>query len=273
MKFLALREADAVDLYGGKAVNLGSALRSGLPVPDGVAVSVAGVDGIAKGDSEVLAALRQTLTGVNFPIAVRSSAIDEDSKEASFAGQHVSILNLHSETSVVDAISEVRASGRSDAVLAYRQKRGLQGLSRIAVVLQELVDPVCAGVMFTSHPVTGADERVIEAAWGLGEAVVAGLVTPDSYQVDRSGKLTKRTIGHKDIKIGLSPDGGTRETEVTPESVDRPCLKPEALRQLHGLATRCEELFGKDLDIEWAFTNEALYLLQCRAISTVVKTP
>lgn len=269
MKFLPLREADAVDLYGGKAVNLGSALRSGLPVPDGVAVSVAAVDGVAEGDPEALAALRRTLAMVNFPIAARSSAINEDSKEASFAGQHVSILNLHSETAVVDAITEVRASGHTNAVLAYRQKLGLPGNSKIAVLLQELVDPVCAGVMFTSHPVTGADERVIEAAWGLGEAVVAGLVTPDSYQVDRSGQLTKRTIGHKDIKVGLSPGGGTQETEVTPESVDLPCLDPDALRQLHRLATRCEELFGLGLDIEWAFSGETLYLIQCRPVTTV----
>jgi hypothetical protein len=136
------------------------------------------------------------------------------------------------------------------------------------VVVQSLVNPDVAGVMFTKHPITGADERVIEAAWGLGEAVVAGRVIPDHFRVARSGEVLERTAGVKKIAIRSLPDGGTVDERVAPELVEQPCLDDSQLEELNDLAGLCERVYGPARDIEWAFADGALYLLQCRAVTS-----
>ena len=110
------------------------------------------------------------------------------------------------------------------------------------------------------NPVNGADERMIEASWGLEEAVVAGRVIPDNYLVDRSGRVVGRAPGVKKIAIRTLPDGGTVEKEVAPELVERPCLDDAQLEQLNALAGRCEEVYGPARDIEWAFAGGELCL-------------
>src|SRR5690606_4326790 len=130
----------------------------------------------------------------------------------------------------------------------YRSRMGLEESSRMAVVIQQLVDSDVAGVLFTRNPVTGADERVIEATWGLGEAVVCGLVTPDSYRVARGGREIERTLGEKDIAIRpRSTDQGgepTEEVPVRPDLVDAFCLDEAQLSALDALAATCDEVFG-----------------------------
>jgi pyruvate,water dikinase len=121
--------------------------------------------------------------------------------------------------------------------------------------------------MFTQNPITGADERVIEASWGLGEAVVAGRVIPDQYRVDRSGTVLERTPGVKKVAIRTLPEGGTIEAEVPPELVERLCLDDGQLEELNRLAGRCEHVYGPARDLEWAFADGELYLLQCRAVT------
>ena len=116
---------------------------------------------------------------------MRSSAVDEDGTDASFAGQHLTLLNVPSADDVPSALREIWWSANSDSAITYRQRVGLFTRPSVGVVIQTLLDPDVAGVMFTKNPVTGADERVIEASWGLGEAVVAGLVIPDTFRVDR----------------------------------------------------------------------------------------
>ena len=123
------------------------------------------------------------------PLAVRSSCVDEDSAEASFAGQHLTLLNIPSCDEVPDAVREIWWSANSDSAITYRQRVGLFRQPSVGVVVQALLDPDCAGVMFTRNPINGADERVIEASWGLGEAVVAGRVVPDNYRIARSGEV------------------------------------------------------------------------------------
>src|SRR6266853_980880 len=117
---------------------------------------------------------------------MRSSAVDEDGATASFAGQHLTLLNVPSTDALNSALSEVWWSANSDSAITYRQRVGLFTRPSVGVVVQALLDPESAGVMFTTNPVTGADERMIEASWGLGEAVVAGLVVPDQFRLDRS---------------------------------------------------------------------------------------
>src|SRR4051794_29299694 len=135
------------------------------------------------------------------PLAVRSSAVDEDGADASFAGQHLTLLNVPSAADLSPALREIWWSANSDSAITYRKRVGLFTRPSVAVVVQVLLDPETAGVMFTRNPVTGADERMIEASWGLGEAVVAGLVIPDSYRVDRTGTVLERRPGLKRIAI------------------------------------------------------------------------
>src|SRR6185295_1559116 len=123
------------------------------------------------------------------PLAVRSSCVDEDGAEASFAGQHLTLLNVPATGGLQDAVREVWWSANSDSAITYRQRVGLFARPSVGVVVQSLLDPDTAGVMFTTNPVTGASERMIEATWGLGEAVVDGRVIPDQYRIDPSGEV------------------------------------------------------------------------------------
>ena len=135
------------------------------------------------------------------------------------------------------------------------------------MVVQQLVDADCAGVLFTRNPLDGADELVIEAAWGLGEAVVAGLVTPDRFRVARDGTVLERVAGAKDLAVTLAPDGGTEEVAISGERVRALCLDDGQLAALARLAERCGRVFAGARDLEWAFTGDELHLLQCRAVT------
>jgi len=121
--------------------------------------------------------------------------------------------------------------------------------------------------MFTRNPMTGAEERMIEASWGLGEAVVAGQVIPDGFRIDPSGKVLERRPGYKKIAIRSLPEGGTFEEQVPAERVEALCLGDRELTALNRLAARCEEVYGPARDIEFAFAGGELYLLQCRAVT------
>ena len=264
---LPLREVHEEAHFGGKAVQLGVALRAGLPVPDGVGLPVELVDQVAAGQAEAVEQCMRVIADVGaVRAAVRSSAVGEDAASTSFAGQHLTRLNV-TEDALVEAIIDVWRSGRSDAALAYRTRLGIPGAPRVAVVIQEMVDPVCAGVLFTRNPLDGSDERVIEAAWGLGEAVVGGLVEPDRYRVARGGAVKEAVAGYKDVYIRMLPDGDTEEAPVESHLVEEHCLDDAQLRMLDALASRCEALFEGAHDIEWAFSSGRLYLLQRRSVT------
>jgi len=267
-KVVPFAKACETSLYGSKAVGLGDAARHGLPVPPGVALSGDLVESVASGDRAAIERVTKAVDLLRPPFAVRSSAVDEDSATASFAGQHITLLNVHSVGDVPDAIRGVWWSANSDAAITYRQKVGLFTRPSVGVVVQSLLDPAVAGVMFTEHPVTGADERLIEASWGLGEAVVAGLVVPDHFRLDRSGHVLERKPGRKRIAIRPLPNGGTFEQQVAPEKVSALCLDDADLAALADLALQCEKIYGPRRDIEWAIQDGTLYLLQCRAVTT-----
>jgi pyruvate,water dikinase len=255
-------------LYGAKAVGLCNAARKGMAVPPGVALSGDLVEAVAAGDARAIDKLAKAIAALTPPFAVRSSAVDEDGAHASFAGQHLTVLNVHAATDVPDAVREVWWSANSDAAITYRQRVGLFTRPSVGVVVQALLDPSVAGVMFTENPVTGADERVIEASWGLGEAVVSGLVIPDHVRLDRSGKVLERKAGRKHIAIRALPNGGTFEEQVEPARVNQFCLDEAHIDALSALALQCEKVYGPRRDIEWAFQDGTLYLLQCRAVTT-----
>jgi len=202
------------------------------------------------------------------PIAVRSSAVGEDSEAASFAGQHATVLNVMTFSQLTSAIAEVVQSALSPSAAAYREKLGVEGTPRMGVVLQELFNPESAGVMFTRNPLNGVEERVIEAAWGLGEVVVAGLVIPDYYRLSPTGEILESRIGDKDIALQLLAEGGTEEIEISVDKANARILDDNDLQNLHQLALQCESVYGKDLDMEWGLAAGHLVLLQCRAITT-----
>lgn len=264
-----LTEAVDTHLYGGKAVKLGEALRAGLPAPIGFALDTHLVEAASAGSWRARGAVAEAFDRLGGPVAVRSSAVGEDGAGASFAGQHLTVLNVTSADETIEAVRRVHDSAHEPAALAYRQKRGLGDVEGIGVVIQRLLDPEAAGVMFTRNPLTGADERVIESAWGLGEAVVSGLVTPDTYRVSRSGRLLASEAGDKPVALRRTPGCGTREETLSPERAAALSLGPESVALLNDLAARCEEVYGPDLDIEWAIEGGRACLLQVRPITSM----
>ncbi len=261
--------ADARDdsVFGSKAVGLGEAVRGGLPLPPGIALAGSLVEEVASGEEDAIRQVAEQVSRLPVPLAVRSSAVDEDGAQASFAGQHITLLNIRTVEEVGEAVREIWWSANSDSAITYRQRVGLFRRPSVGVVVQSLLDPETAGVMFTQNPINGADERLIEASWGLGEAVVAAQVIPDLYRVDREGRIIERRAGLKRIAIRSKPDGGTFEEQIPAELTERLCLSDADLARLHDLATRCEEVYGMARDIEWAIADDRLYLLQCRAIT------
>ena len=269
LTLVPLHEAHHEPAYGGKAASLAAALREGLPVPPGAALGAVFVDRVAERDA---AAVETLLASAHVPdarLAVRSSAIGEDSADASFAGQHATKLNVR-KPQLLDAVHLVWQSARTGSALAYRARKGLNPSPRMGVVVQALIEPVAAGVLFTRNPVTGDEERLIEAAWGLGEAVVNGSVVPDRVRLDPSGRVIDVTAGEKDIKVWYGDEDGTVEVPVDPALQQRLCLEPGHFAALHDLAARCQRVWGRDLDLEWALdAGGRIFLLQCRPITTV----
>ncbi|KAA1420856.1 hypothetical protein F0U44_00445 [Nocardioides humilatus] len=263
---LAPLEATADECqYGGKAAQLGAALRAGLPVPGGYALGWEAVRGVVAGAIDLPALLTGLSDG---PWAVRSSAVGEDSEGASFAGTHLSVLGVVGAAAVGDAVRRVHDSALDPGAIAYREQHGLDPAPRMAVVLQEMVASEVAGVLFTRHPLTGAQERLIEASWGLGEVVVSGQVTPDQYRLSSDGVPLECTTGEKDIALQLGADGLVEEHDVAADLVEARCLDDGRLQALHRLAAACDTVFeATDHDIEFAFVGDRLYLLQRRPIT------
>jgi len=254
--------------FGGKAVQLAAALDAGLPVPNGFALDWAAVRDVVGVDRGAVAWL--DAIDESGPWAVRSSAIGEDSAEASFAGTHLTMLGVVGAEALLEAVRRVHDSAFDEAAATYRRQHGLDPAPRMAVVLQPMIASEVAGVMFTQNPVTRADERVIEASWGLGETVVSGLVSPDQYRLAPDGQLVDRWAGEKDLALRLQADGTVAETAVRPDLVEAWCLDDEQLCHLHQLAALCDEVFGtRDHDIEFAFADSRLHLLQRRPITNV----
>ena len=266
-ELVSLAEVSDTSVFGSKAVGLGEAVRAGLPVPPGVALAGPIVEAVAGGHEDAIEQVAAVVEPLGGPLAVRSSAVDEDGADASFAGQHLTLLNVPSAAELTTALREIWWSANSDSAITYRKRVGLFTRPSVAVVVQVLLDPETAGVMFTQNPITGAHERMIEASWGLGEAVVAGIVIPDSYRVDPDGRVLERRAGLKRIAIRGVAGGGTVEDEVAPELTEQLCLDDACLEELNELASRCEDVYGPARDIEWAIAGGKLYLLQCRAVT------
>ena len=255
-------------------MRLGAATRARLPVPPGGVVTTHTAEAIAASDEGAIKVLRHYYeTAVNGPIAVRSSGVGEDSKGTSFAGQHETHLNVRNFEDLVASVASVWRSARSEAVLSYRSHHDIAGDPACAVVLQVLIEPDVAGVMFTIDPISGADRRVIEAAWGFGEAVVSGLVTPDHIHLDPAGNVLELRLGIKKYALRSGKAGGLETHEVLGPLLSECCLDKTHFSRLNELAAQVEHAFGLSQDIEWAFADDVLFLLQARPVTALATNP
>ena len=247
---------------GSKAANLANLTGTGLPVPDGFVLRVNAFHRFCEAnpgldhrrplsyDSLTIPSDLKTEIGViaaqlmDCPLAVRSSASDEDLPDASYAGQYDTVLNVVGLEAIEQAVVQCWMSAFNDRVLTYRARRGEEGVPAVAVLIQPLIDADCAGVAFTANPITRKrDETMVSAIHGLGERLVSGEVTPDEW------------IVRNDIAEPVS----------TPGSV----LTADQVRQIAGLARLVESHLKTPQDIEWAIAGDSLYLLQARPITTL----
>src|SRR6266487_2995370 len=211
------------------------------------------------------------LGGGGQAVAVRSSATAEDLPGLSFAGQQETYLNIRGETMVLSAVKRCWASLWTAWAIGYRARHNIaQEDVSLAVVVQELVPADAAGILFTANPLTGArDQIMINAAWGLGEAIVGGQVTPDTIVVDKtSGAITTQEITDKDVMTVRTPEG-TREEEVPPERRVQAVLNPVQAAELARIGVQIEELYGRPMDIEWALQDGHFSVVQARPITAL----
>jgi len=203
-------------------------------------------------------------------VAVRSSATAEDLPDASFAGQQETYLNVQGIEDVLIQIRHCYASLWGERAVRYRFNQGYnQSAVAIAVVIQEMVESEKAGVLFTVNPVTqNKDEMQINASYGLGESVVSGRVTADSYIVNKSGEIREVTIGSKETQI-VYADKNTKEESVSEEKRTSRALNDTEIAALVSAALKIEKHYGMPMDIEWAIQKNQVYILQARAITTL----
>jgi len=206
--------------------------------------------------------------------AVRSSATAEDLPTASFAGQQDTYLNVMGPAAILQHVGRCWASLFTERAVTYRQRNGIDHRTvHMAVVVQQMVFPQAAGILFTADPVTGNRKvATVDAGFGLGEALVSGLVNPDVFKV-RDGEIVTKTVGTKQIAIHALPAGGTREVTIDPEQQAQPALTDAQAVRLVQLGRRIEAHFGRPQDIEWCLADDGFQIVQSRPITTLFPIP
>jgi pyruvate,water dikinase len=298
--------------FGGKSANLGELLAAEIPVPPGFAISTeayetfvreAGLPGTiddALAGATVAAASRTigdamraapvpdevraqvseqyARLGDGVPVAVRSSAVGEDSAEATFAGQQETYLWVRGADSVCDAVRDCWISLYSPSAITYRARLGDVARAPVmGVTVQVMVDAEVSGVMFTCNPVSGDPSMVaINASWGLGLAVVGGEVTPDDFLVSKvTGEVVREHVHAKDVEYVPDPGGaGTVRVDVSDDRRELVCLDRDALTRLIDLGKRVERHFGGHQDVEWAIARggaRELFVVQARPVTALKK--
>ena len=273
---LGLDEIDQTQgaLVGGKGANLGELSRiEGIRVPAGFCVTT---DAFRRIVTEAPLAITRSVArlGGQAAYAVRSSATAEDLPTAAFAGQQDTYLNVVGAASIIAHVRRCWASLFTERAVVYRLRNGFDDRKvQMAVVVQQMVFPQAAGIMFTADPVT-SNRRVvsIEASFGLGEALVAGLVNPDVYQV-RDGEIVAATIGAKRVAIRALPAGGTEEQPIEADRQHQPALSDAQIVRLAQLGRRIEAHFGRPQDVEWCLADDEFQIVQSRPITTLFPIP
>lgn len=267
MKLLTLQQAalQTPALIGGKSAGLSKLAELGLPVPSTLVLPSTAhrrwlEGGLRQGEVEALWAEAASL---GIPLAIRSSAADEDTAERSAAGQYESVMGVASADDLVGAIERCYRAVESSRASAYR---GDAAAADVALVLQPAVAAERSGVAFSADPLTGARDAVlIEAVFGHGEGVVSGAVTPDRYAVDRAGRAVTARVADKasiaDGRGGLASLPLERRTART--------LRDDEARRIAEMVIRAEAGFGRPVDVEFCLCGEKVWFLQARPITTL----
>ncbi|HEY9765752.1 MAG TPA: PEP/pyruvate-binding domain-containing protein, partial [Chroococcales cyanobacterium] len=290
---------------GGKGDNLARLSELGLPVPSWFALSAAVMERMTArlelasildvpappdleepsrlAASRILAlewpldlreAIAERCGPFGGPVAVRSSAVGEDGKEHSFAGQFDTFLFVRGQEEVLQAIKRCWASAYSERAVAYRISHGLPHDVRMAVVIQKMIDSEVSGVLFTADPITGnRNEMILSSTWGLGEGLVSGTLDADSFNISRRSGFIDRTVVEKKQMFVPAPTGGTRIAAVPPDRISKDSLSVDQIRRLVALGEKIEAAFGAPQDIEWTIKGEDLFLLQTRPITKLPPAP
>ncbi len=227
--------------------------------------------GTIPGDIAEMIRQRYGELGADAPVAVRSSATAEDLPGMSFAGQLETYLNMRGGDEVIHAVQRCWASLWTGRAIGYRQRQGIRPEDvSIAVVVQQLVAAEVAGVLFTANPLTGArDELMINAAWGLGEAIVSGRVTPDTIVMNKqTGAIASQEIADKEVMTVRSGEG-TREEPVPAGKRRQAALEPAQAAELARLGVKIEQLYGQAMDIEWAMCDGRIFIVQARPVTAL----
>ncbi len=290
MTILWLGDEDCheVQRVGGKAANL-SRLAASYRVPTGFCLTPElyheWLESAGQGQTDS-AALSQDLMdvvsreygemtarcGITDPaVAVRSSALDEDGAGTSFAGQYDTYLNIIGSEAIADAIVKCWGSVGGDRMESYRKEHGLPADSLgVAVLVQQLVSADVSGVVFSANPISGnRDEVMINSTWGLGESLVSGKVTPDTWIVDKSDSRLKDKYSGEKGAMTILEEGGTAEVRVPRSQREAATLDADQAKEVAKLAQDLETEMGWPVDLEFAYHANDLYLLQCRPITTL----
>lgn len=232
---------------------------AGIAIPDDLAAAVTGA--VTRLDGHAA-------------YAVRSSATAEDLPTASFAGQQDTYLNVVGLAAILRHVSRCWASLFTERAVTYRLRSGFDHRKvSMSVVVQQMIFPQAAGVLFTADPVTSSRKVVsIEASFGLGEALVSGLVNADVYQV-RDGEVVARAVAAKKLAVHASPAGGTQELAIEPARQEQPALTDAQVMRLAQLGRRIEAHFGRPQDIEWCLAGDGFQIVQSRPITTLFPIP
>lgn len=297
-----------IPLVGGKGANLGELVQNKMVVPNGFVVTTKAYDAFiaynnlntfmdeafeGAGDDEALQkacdAVSSRISCGEMPkemaneflanykslgnkgrVAVRSSATAEDLAEASFAGQQETYLNVMGEKALISRIKDCFASCFSFRAVAYRKENHIHCKDvKAAVVVQCMIEAETAGVMFTANVLNHKrEEMLINASYGLGEAVVSGLVTPDQYVLDHEGNEKSCFIGSKEVEI-VYGERETRKQAVAPTRKQQRAISKEETYRLYEMGKRIEGHYKKPMDIEWAILEGKAYILQARPITTL----
>ena len=233
------------------------------------------IEGIAI-PGDLAAAITRALAqhGAQAAYAVRSSATAEDLPAASFAGQQDTYLNVVGPAVILQHVSRCWASLFSERAVTYRLRNGFDHRKvHMAVVVQRMVFPDAAGILFTADPVTGNRKAAcVEASFGLGEALVSGLVNPDVFKV-RDGEVVAKSVAAKQRAVHASPAGGTQEQAIDPQRQHQPALTDAQVVRLTRLGRRIEAHFGRPQDIEWCLVDAGFQIVQSRPITTLFPIP
>jgi pyruvate, water dikinase len=256
-----------LDTIGAASREISEAMRF-APVPDDVRAEIA----------QCYAQVGEAAGADSPPVAVRSSAVGEDSQDATFAGQQETYLWVHGVEHVCDAVRDCWVSLFSPPAISYRARLGdIDRSPAMGVTVQLMVDAEISGVMFTCNPVSGDPSMVaVNASWGLGLAVVGGEVTPDDYLVSKvTREVVREHIHSKQVEYVPNPDrGGAVRVDVSSDRRDVRCLDRPALERLVEVGRKVEGYFGSHQDIEWAIARDAggeLFVLQTRPVTAVAK--